>query len=406
MRARSRSPRRPRRRAAAATGRARRQSRRSRRLSPHRRGDERRLFARKPSSCSLLHQAFTFGPRPTPHHVARAARRTPSCSRCSATGLHLSGMALLVPLLTPQNRDSILARARSLSGDRGARRRAEASAGRSVGCGAAEGGCAEPSTVDRPWTGMSPRADSSGTVGVVALPSLFSFFVGPAASLRSLFSARLWLLSSSRCRPPYKVSSRQRGLHDSSRGSRPHAPVAGDSAHHRSRPPRALEQASQAAPKSLGTQPARHRVRGVAAVGLLSLRRREGGAAPSDIGWSSTTAILRLGGTTAPALAVCAPAISRPLRGGVAVGGSGCLGAVFFAGWWPWLVRRGGGASGSRWLLLMVYGRSSARGMRSSCVSWSGGSSSSTGRWGRWCRPTACPRRTTGASGCAAAPRT
>ena len=78
--------------------------------------DERRLFARQafPSMFVYCTQALHLSEAEAYRRitVARAARTHPGLLGMLRDGrLHLSGMALLVPLLTPQNRDSILARA-------------------------------------------------------------------------------------------------------------------------------------------------------------------------------------------------------------------------------------------------------------------------------------------------------
>jgi hypothetical protein len=78
--------------------------------------DERRLFARQafPSMFAYCTQALHLSEAEAYRRitVARAARKHPRLLAMLRDGrLHLSGMALLVPLLTPQNRDSVLARA-------------------------------------------------------------------------------------------------------------------------------------------------------------------------------------------------------------------------------------------------------------------------------------------------------
>ena len=78
--------------------------------------DERRLFARQafPSMFVYCTQALHLSEAEAYRRitVARAARRHPGLLAMLRDGrLHLTGMALLVPLLTPQNRDSVLARA-------------------------------------------------------------------------------------------------------------------------------------------------------------------------------------------------------------------------------------------------------------------------------------------------------
>ena len=78
--------------------------------------DERRLFARQafPSMFVYCTQALHLSEAEAYRRitVARAARTHAGLLAMLRDGrLHLSGMALLVPLLTPQNRDSVLARA-------------------------------------------------------------------------------------------------------------------------------------------------------------------------------------------------------------------------------------------------------------------------------------------------------
>ena len=78
--------------------------------------DERRLFARQafPSMFVYCTQALHLSEAEAYRRitVARAARRHAGLLAMLRDGrLHLTGMALLVPLLTPQNRDSVLARA-------------------------------------------------------------------------------------------------------------------------------------------------------------------------------------------------------------------------------------------------------------------------------------------------------
>ncbi len=78
--------------------------------------DDRRLFARQafPSMFVYCTQALHLSEAEAYRRitVARAARRHAGLIAMLRDGrLHLTGMALLVPLLTPQNRDSVLARA-------------------------------------------------------------------------------------------------------------------------------------------------------------------------------------------------------------------------------------------------------------------------------------------------------
>ena len=82
--------------------------------------DERRLFARQafPSMFVYCTQALHLSEAEAYRRitVARAARRDPGLLSMLRDGrLHLTGMALLVPLLTPLNRDTVLARATHLS---------------------------------------------------------------------------------------------------------------------------------------------------------------------------------------------------------------------------------------------------------------------------------------------------
>ena len=77
--------------------------------------DERGLFARQafPSMFAYCTQALHLSEAEAYRRitVARAARRHPVLLEVLRDGrLHLSGMALLVPLLTPENRDVVLAR--------------------------------------------------------------------------------------------------------------------------------------------------------------------------------------------------------------------------------------------------------------------------------------------------------
>ena len=178
--------------------------------------DERRLFARQafPSMFVYCTQALHLSEAEAYRRitVARAARRHPELLAMLRDGrLHLSGMALLVPLLTPQNRESVLARATHRSKREieelvaelmprpdvpsGMRKLPDRRRG-PVPPGAPSTLTAE-STVD---PALSPRAELfPGTVGVVARSQVnaaptghgASAGVGPTASLALPLPARL-----------------------------------------------------------------------------------------------------------------------------------------------------------------------------------------------------------------------